>query len=219
MSTTAATGQTPLPPFAAEATKSLAAIFDTIVPPGEFPGGWGRAGVEKLLREHLHDFLDSCVPTLRRAVGSVDSLSMQRHAQPFRHVSLEQRASILRALLEAEIGFPRGEDRAQRSPIESTIELRTRATTGARLGRPAGASWASIRCRPVLIPLEPSDVGRRVSRRPGSRLRRRCDRRGCRRRRCRGAPRRTWPQGPADRTLSSIPRRRATGQPSAGQAI
>ena len=154
MSTTAATGQTPLPPFAAEATKSLAAIFDTIVPPGEFPGGWA-GGVEKLLREHLHDFLDWCVPTLRRAVGSVDSLSMQRHAQPFRHVSLEQRASILRALLEAEIGFPRGEDRTQRSPIESTIELAHEGYYGGTT-RPAG--WSVVGFDPLpsgVDPVEP----------------------------------------------------------------
>jgi hypothetical protein len=59
-------GWAPLPPFDAEMTRSLGAIFDTIIPPGEFPRGWA-GGVEKMLREH--DFLVWCAPALHVGTG------------------------------------------------------------------------------------------------------------------------------------------------------
>jgi hypothetical protein len=100
-------GQPSLPPFGSEMTSSLAAIFDTIIPPGEFPRSW--AGGVKLPREHLEDFLPWYLPDVQSAISSLDQLSVQRHAHAFQDVSIDERTAILAELVE--VGAATGEDR------------------------------------------------------------------------------------------------------------
>lgn len=157
MPTESFSGQAPLPPFDASMTNSLAAIFDTIVPPGEFPGGWA-GGVEKLLREHLHDFLDWYIPILFSAISSVDRLAMHRHARAFQDVPLDDRTAILATLLEVEAGEPPDEDRTQRAPILSTIELAHEGYYGGT-NRPTG--WSVVGFNPLpagVKPVEPPSL-------------------------------------------------------------
>ena len=57
----------PIEPFDLATTRTLAALFDTVVPEDEWAAGWAGGG-ERLLREHLRDFLEWAIPPLRTTV-------------------------------------------------------------------------------------------------------------------------------------------------------
>ncbi|HWH98542.1 MAG TPA: GMC family oxidoreductase N-terminal domain-containing protein [Pseudolysinimonas sp.] len=137
---------------------TLAALFDTIVPEDESPGGWVGGG-RRLLAEHLDGFLASSVPALRLAITAVDAVATLKCGLTFDALNPVERTAVLTsARSDAEHGH-------WRAALDDVIEIAHLAYYGGTT-RPAG--WADVGFDPLpdgVVPIDPDPlVGIDVSR-------------------------------------------------------
>ena len=81
---------------AADDVRLLEAVFDTLIPPDQDPGGWA-GGVARLLDEHGADFMSWAIAPLRAAASRLDTQSLTEHGRPFRELDAEAASVLMRA--------------------------------------------------------------------------------------------------------------------------
>ncbi|MFD3308618.1 GMC family oxidoreductase N-terminal domain-containing protein [Streptomyces sp. NPDC058694] len=134
-----------VPPLGRTETQTLAALFDTVVPPDDAPGGWHGGGAA-LLREHLNGFLDWAVPVLSAAIEAVDQAARDMFGSTFADLPALERAHVLANVLQGEeLSAVDHAERADR-PIDTVIELALQAYYG---GTREPAGWQLTGFRPV----------------------------------------------------------------------
>jgi choline dehydrogenase-like flavoprotein len=132
--------------------ETLAALFDTVIPPDADPGGW-EGGVERLLREHLDGFLAWSREPLRRAAREADTRS--RHAKGFAALSPSQRRAVVEEWSREQDAAPSDEaaawlpgmDASQSSPLSTLLIVAFQGYYGGT-DEPAGWSVAGFRAVP-----------------------------------------------------------------------
>jgi choline dehydrogenase-like flavoprotein len=137
-------------PFGPSMTKTIAAIFDTVVPGDAEPGGWAGGG-ESLLREQIDGFLDWAIPVLSAAAIVVDDAARASFGRPFDLLPPSERTRLLTDALAAEAA---ARDNAARedTPIDTVINLVHQAYYGG-VREPAG--WRVAGFRPIPAGVEP----------------------------------------------------------------
>jgi choline dehydrogenase-like flavoprotein len=140
----------PVDPLDAATTRTVAALFDTVVPPDEWASGWAGGG-ERLLRDHLGDFLSWAVPALRTTAETLDAAS----GSEFADLEAPARARVLEAALATESGaadsreVPSPPDwavAAATHPINTCVDLVFQAYYG---GTREPAGWAMLGFNPL----------------------------------------------------------------------
>jgi ferredoxin len=137
-------------PFGPSMTKTIAAIFDTVVPGDAEPGGWAGGG-ESLLREQIDGFLDWAISVLSAAAIVVDDAARASFGRPFDLLPPSERTRLLTDALAAEAA---ARDNAARedTPIDTVINLVHQAYYGG-VREPAG--WRVAGFRPIPAGVEP----------------------------------------------------------------
>lgn len=123
---------------------TLAALFDTVIPADQWPGGW-EGGGERLLHAHAADFLAWAQAPLWRAVELADASATSSDGRPFAALSPDRRADILAALL------------ADASAAPAVEALLTSAYQGYYAGTSEPAGWGMVGYAPVPAGVSPVD--------------------------------------------------------------
>jgi len=115
---------------------TLRALFDTLVPPDDWPGGW-EGGVKRLLREHRGDFMAWSEAPLAIAIQSADRASLRAHGRRFSLLTSAERSAVLDALVADEHGS---------AAMDSLITI---AYQGYYAGTREPAGWGMVGYSPV----------------------------------------------------------------------
>ncbi|GAA1952731.1 GMC oxidoreductase [Microbacterium deminutum] len=80
---------------------TLRALFDTVIPVDDWPGGW-EGGVGRLLREHGSDFMSWSATALANAAEAADRAANDSHRRPFAALAAAEQSAVFASLLERE---------------------------------------------------------------------------------------------------------------------
>lgn len=148
-------------PLDTPTTRTIAALFDTVIPEDEAAAGWGGGG-ERLLRTQLPGFLSWAVPMLQRAARILDEAS----GSAFAELAPEARARVLGDVLARESANalpetsepPDWAQRASTHPVDSSVDLALHAYYGGT-SEPAGWSVAGFAALPRgIVPVDPQPL-------------------------------------------------------------
>ena len=87
--------------FTSDELETLQAIFDTVIPPDQQPGGWS-GGVKALLDEHGSDFMSWSIAPLRDAATHLNADALTHHRLRFPELTIDEATSVLRTLVANE---------------------------------------------------------------------------------------------------------------------
>lgn len=153
------------PGLSAYETAVVARLVDIIIPADEAPGGWS-GGVERLLAEHLGDFMAWCADPLRRAVAQVEAGARETAGVGFVDLTPDEQEAVFAELEAAERAAQAGSehqsgwpfDRASLTPFAALIVVSFEGYYG---GTREPTGWSVAGFRPVpkdVVPVDPDPV-------------------------------------------------------------
>ncbi|MET0885615.1 MAG: FAD-binding protein, partial [Mycetocola sp.] len=151
-----------LGPLDAFTTKTIAALFDTVIPQDDWPSGWAGGG-RRLLSEQIDGFLSWAVPALIAAAEELNTAT----DSDFVDLAPEDRTLLLQELLAREsqvIGAPDPTEPpdwnrlASTQPLNTCVDLAFQAFYG---GTREPAGWAMVGFNPIpggTTPIDPEPL-------------------------------------------------------------